>query len=162
MFFTKATTCGEGLWGDCLFSKTSGAKKNHFMNKVNDPWSQLFSTAWRLLRSVRCLFGIFNSTDRCGLLKLSCSTEYGCFRKLHPVWTFPPSIQVSLQPELYHPNSSASSAAGEREKSQPCSNSHAAGAANTNRDIGGWMQAWSQSLFCSWRGLCLIGIGHAE
>lgn len=68
----------------------------------------------------------------------------------------------TLHPALYHPHSSDSSSADWREKSQPCSNSHAAGAANANRDIGSWMQAWSQWLFCSWHGLCLIGIGHAE
>lgn len=55
-----------------------------------------------------------------------------------------------------------SSSAVHGEKSQPCSNSHAAGAASANRDIGSWMQAWSQWLFCSWHGLYLIGIGHAE
>lgn len=97
------------------------------------------------------------------------------FRKLHPDGASSPSGSVSrypctlrapvihtLHPELYHPHSSDSSSADWREKSQPCSNSHAAGAANANRDIGSWMQAWSQWLFCSWHGLCLIGIGHAE
>lgn len=73
-----------------------------------------------------------------------------------------PLSSTPSTPVLYHRHSSDSSSADRREKSQPCSNSHAAGAANANRDIGSWMQAWSQWLFCSWHGLCLIGIGHAE
>lgn len=102
----------------------------------------------------------------------------GSFRRLHSVSTSSQSRSVSRYPSTLHirpdtctPSSldwiirihqDSSSAERYRKKSQLCSNSHAAGAANANRDIGSWMQAWSQWLFCSWRGLCLIGIGHAE
>lgn len=49
-----------------------------------------------------------------------------------------------------------------RHKPQFCPNGHATWPADANRDTASWMQAWSQWLFCSWHGLCLIGICRTD
>lgn len=61
-----------------------------------------------------------------------------------------------VPPNLYRAHSSDSSSAWRD------TNLSSVQRADANRHIGSWRQAWSQWFFCSWHGLCLIGICRAD
>lgn len=73
-----------------------------------------------------------------------------------------PSQQLVIdtpRPDLYRAHSSDSSSS---RRDTNLSSVHATWPADANRDTASWMQAWSQWLFCSWHGLCLIGICRTD